>query len=84
MNFLAPRNMSFSPGDPVLEASYQRMATETTLEARKKAFAEVQARIYDQVYAVKFGDYYKWTATRSNVKGFVPYRIPRFWNVSFK
>jgi peptide/nickel transport system substrate-binding protein len=84
MNYLQPRNMSFSPGDPVLEASYQRMGTEITLEARKKAFAEVQARIYEQVYGLKFGDYYKWTATRSNVKGFVPYRIPRLWNVSFK
>ncbi len=84
MNYLQPRNMCFSPGDPVLEASYQRMGTEITLEARKKAFAEVQARIYEQVYGLKFGDYYKWTATRSNVKGFVPYRIPRLWNVSFK
>ena len=30
---------------------------------------------------LKFGDLTRKQASRANVKGFVPYRIPRMWNV---
>ena len=43
--------------------------------------AKFQARVYDQVLFLKFGDLYRKQAARSNVKGFAPYRIPRLWNV---
>jgi peptide/nickel transport system substrate-binding protein len=33
------------------------------------------------VHFLKFGDLVRKQAARANVKGFVPYRIPRVWNV---
>ena len=44
-------------------------------------FGKFQARVYDQVLFLKFGDLVRKQAARSNVKGFTPYRIPRLWNV---
>jgi len=48
------------------------------------AFARAQARLYEQVHAIKFGDLTKVQAARSQVKGFKPYRIPRLWGVWFE
>jgi peptide/nickel transport system substrate-binding protein len=55
-----------------------------TLEERKAAFARGQARILDQVLALPFGSLTKVQATRANVEGFKPFRIPRMSNVFFK
>jgi peptide/nickel transport system substrate-binding protein len=33
---------------------------------------------------LKLGDLTKVQAARANVKGFIPYRIPRLWNVWFE
>ena len=43
----------------------------------------MQKHVLDQVYAVPFGSFTKVQAVRSNVKGFVPFRIPRMSNVWF-
>jgi len=67
--------------DPELLAAWKDMNEAPTLEERKEAFARMQARIYDQVYLLKLGDLTKVQAARADVKGFKPYRIPRFWNV---
>jgi peptide/nickel transport system substrate-binding protein len=55
-----------------------------TLEGRKQAFAKLQQYVLDQVYAVPFGSLTKVQAVRANVKGYVPYRIPRVSNVWFE
>jgi len=55
-----------------------------TLEGRKQAFAKMQEYVLDQVYTVPFGSLTKVQAVRSNVKGYVPYRIPRVSNVWFE
>ena len=55
-----------------------------TFEARKATFAKFQDRVYDQVLFLKFGDLTRKQAARANVQGFVPYRIPRMWNVWFE
>ena len=67
--------------DPVIDQLYGELISGTTLEARKQTFGKFQARVYDQVLFLKFGDLVRKQAARSNVKGFVPYRIPRLWNV---
>jgi peptide/nickel transport system substrate-binding protein len=67
--------------DPVLDALFAELVSGTTFEARKVTFAKFQERVYDQVHFLKFGDLVRKQAARSNVKGFVPYRIPRMWNV---
>ena len=42
---------------------------------------KLQALVLDRAYAVPFGSLTKVQAVRANVKGFVPFRIPRFSNV---
>ena len=59
------------------------MNTLPTVRRRQKAFAAMQKYVLDQVYAVPFGSLTKVQAVRSNVKGFVPFRIPRMSNVWF-
>lgn len=68
--------------DPTLDALNAEMLSLPAEPARKAAFAKFQERIYEQVHFLKFGDLTKIQAARANVQGFVPYRIPRFWNVS--
>jgi peptide/nickel transport system substrate-binding protein len=55
-----------------------------TPEGRKQAFAKMQQYVLDQVYTIPFGSLTKIQAVRSNVKGYVPYRIPRLSNVWFE
>ena len=67
--------------DPEIDKLYAELVSGTSFEARKATFGKFQSRVYNQVLFLKFGDLYRKQATRSNVKGFVPYRIPRLWNV---
>jgi peptide/nickel transport system substrate-binding protein len=67
--------------DPALDKLFDEMVSGKTFEARKATFAKFQERVYDQVHFLKFGDLVRKQAARANVKGFVPYRIPRVWNV---
>ena len=83
-DLLPPTSLQYSPGDPVLTQAYEDMVNRPTLEERKAAFARAQARLYEQVHAIKFGDLTKVQAARSQVKGFKPYRIPRLWGVWFE
>jgi peptide/nickel transport system substrate-binding protein len=69
--------------DPKMLALWNDMNTLPTPQARMQAFAMMQEYVLDQVYAVPFGSLTKVQAVRSNVKGFVPFRIPRMSNVWF-
>jgi peptide/nickel transport system substrate-binding protein len=68
-------------GDPVFDQLYAELQSGPTLEARRATFAKMQERLYEQVKMLKLGDLTKVMAARSTVKGFIPYRIPRMWNV---
>jgi peptide/nickel transport system substrate-binding protein len=68
--------------DPTIDAIYAELLTRPTEAERKAVFARFQERVYEHVHFLKFGDLTKVQAARANVNGFVPYRIPRFWNVS--
>jgi len=80
-------NASYRPpddkDDPDLLADDQDMNTNPTPQGRKAAFARAQALILDRVYAIPFGSLTKVQAVRANVKGYIPFRIPRLFNVWF-
>jgi peptide/nickel transport system substrate-binding protein len=70
--------------DRPFNEAYTDMLTRPTLEERKAAFARAQHRLMDQALVLPFGWLHKIQATRVNVKNFVPFRIPRFSNVSIE
>jgi len=68
--------------DPVIEDAHRRLNSELRLEARQAAVRDFQKRMYDEAIAVKAGDMGVIQATRASVKGYRPYRIPRFWGIT--
>jgi peptide/nickel transport system substrate-binding protein len=87
MQFLAPPVPVYLPkdmkSDPDMVAAWTDMNTLPTPEARQAAFAQMQKVTLEKVYAVPFGSLTKVQATRANVQGFKPFRIPRMSNVWF-
>ena len=69
--------------DPELASLWKDMNSLPTPRGRQDAFAKMQQYVLERVYAVPFGSLTKVQAVRSNVKGFVPFRIPRMSNVWF-
>ncbi|MGC1578726.1 MAG: hypothetical protein WA813_21865, partial [Beijerinckiaceae bacterium] len=69
--------------DPDLVADWNDMNTKPTAEARQEAFVRTQKLVLERVYALPFGSFTKVQATRANVQGFKPFRIPRMSNVWF-
>ncbi len=67
--------------DPELARANQVLTTSTSLDERKKAFADFQKRMFEWVPAIKVGDLGRYQATRANVQGYAPARIPRMWDV---
>lgn len=85
MQFLADPNATYRPkddkGDPDVMAAWNDMNTLPTPEGRHAAFAKMQKLVLERVYALPFGSFTKVQGVRSNVDGFVPFRIPRMANV---
>jgi peptide/nickel transport system substrate-binding protein len=85
MKFFAPPASVYYPkndvADPDIVAAYNDMLSLPEAAARQAAFVKMQKTILERVYAVPFGSLTKVQATRANVKGFKPFRIPRFSNV---
>jgi peptide/nickel transport system substrate-binding protein len=85
--FAQPIPVYFPPKghpDPELLKLWNEMNTLPNDDARQQAFAEMQKYTLDQVYALPFGSLTKVQAVRSDVKGFVPFRIPRMYDVWFQ
>jgi peptide/nickel transport system substrate-binding protein len=70
--------------DPDMLGGVERHEQPADRGGRQAAFARMQKSRWSKVYAVPFGSFTKVQATRSNVKGFVPFRIPRMSNVWFQ
>jgi peptide/nickel transport system substrate-binding protein len=70
--------------DPEILALWNDMNSLPTVQGRKEAFAKMQKYVLEQVYTLPLGSLTKVQAVRSNVKGYVPYRIPRMSNVWFE
>lgn len=85
MQFLADPTAVYQPkdhkGDPDLMAAWNDMNTQPTPEGRQQAFARMQQITLERVYTIPFGSFTKEQGVRSNVQGFVPFRIPRMANV---
>jgi len=70
--------------DSELEGLYRKLISTPTMEMRKAVFIELEKQIYDKVYAIKLGDLGQYVAVRSNLKGYRPYRMPRFWDTWYE
>ena len=83
MSYFAPPTSFYRPKepDPDLVAAWNDMNTLPDAKDRQAAYARMQKLVLDRVYAVPFGSLTKVQAVRSNVHGFVPFRIPRMSNV---
>ncbi len=85
MAFFAPPNAAYRPAagkdDPDVVALWNGMNNLPDAAARQEAFVKLQAMVLDRALAVPFGSLTKVQAVRTTVKGFVPFRIPRFSNV---
>jgi peptide/nickel transport system substrate-binding protein len=88
MQLLVNPNAAYMPkdgkDDPDMLAAWNDMNNQLTEAGRQAAFARMQQITLDRVYAVPFGSFTKVQATRSDVKGFVPFRIPRMADVWFE
>lgn len=87
VQFLVNPGASYKPknntDDPDVLAAWQDMNGNPDPAARQAAFARAQKIIFERVYALPFGALTKVQATRANVQGFKPFRIPRMSNVWF-
>jgi peptide/nickel transport system substrate-binding protein len=87
MAFLSPPGAQYQPKDgkpdPDALAAWNDMNNLPTKEGRREAFGRMQQVMLEKAYVWPFGSLTKVQATRSNVQGFVPFRIPRFANVWF-
>ncbi len=85
MQFLVSPNAAYRPrddkDDPEVLAAWHDMNTLPTEQERNAASARMQRLVLERAYAYPFGALTKVQAVRSNVQGFVPFRIPRFSNV---
>ncbi len=87
MAFLAPPAAQYMPkdnkDDPDILAAWRDMNNLPTKEERKAAFGRMQGFLLDRAYSLPFGALTKVQASRANVEGYVPFRIPRLANVWF-
>jgi peptide/nickel transport system substrate-binding protein len=67
--------------DEVFDQTYHDMLNLPTFEERAEAFARAQHRVMENGLALPFGWLTKNQATRADVQNFVPFRIPRMYNV---
>ena len=88
MQLLVSPHAAYKPpgdkDDPEVVKLWQQMNELPTPEGRQEAYAKLQDYALQQVYAVPFGSFTKVQAVRSDVKGFVPFRIPRMFDVWFE
>jgi peptide/nickel transport system substrate-binding protein len=69
--------------DPELSRLNQVLNSSLKQEDRVKAFADFQRRAFEYLPAIKVGDFGRYQATRANVVGYAPSRIPRMWDLWF-
>ena len=67
-----------SPAKNELLAKFQ---SEPDQEKRMELWAELQALIYEEVPAIRIGDYYSLTISRKELKNFQGTTWPVLWNV---
>jgi len=81
VSFFAGPNARIQVEDPVISAANATLNSALTLPERQAAFGKFQKQMIDEAYVLKVGEVGIFQATRANVKGYKPYRIPRLWDV---
>ena len=86
LKFLAPPQNTYKPASPeqadkVFEAAWKDMLGLPNTKDRHAAFARAQYRVMEQGMGLPFGATVALVGTRTDVKNFKPYLIPRFSNV---
>ena len=78
-----PYNVSRAKSDADMDRLWSSFNAATNTAARKAIFEDIQRRIFDQVYFLKFGDIGMIDAVAADVQGFHAWNgAARFWNVS--
>lgn len=67
--------------DPRKDDAMKKFESSVRLEDRKAAWSEVQRLFYEDVVAVKVGDFYEYFVLQKKVQGFRPLDYPPYWNV---
>jgi peptide/nickel transport system substrate-binding protein len=71
--------------DTVLDDAYNKFYTSLDMNDRKAAWGVIEKRVLDQAYMIKIADMGDLRAfNKKKVENFVPYYLPRFWNVWMK
>jgi peptide/nickel transport system substrate-binding protein len=87
MQFMVNPNAGYMPkdgkDDPDMLAAWNDMNNLPDPAGRQQAFVRAQQIVLEKVMEVPFGSLTKVQATRANVQGFTPFRIPRMSNVWF-
>jgi peptide/nickel transport system substrate-binding protein len=81
VSFFAGPNARIQVEDPVIGAANATLNSALTLPERQAAFAKFQKQMTDEAFVLKVGEVGIFQATRANVKGYKPYRIPRMWDI---
>jgi len=81
---LAGPDTHFNEADPELDALYDQLTKDETIEARKATFAKIQERLYQIHGIIKVADVGMLQGTRANVTNFEPFRFPRMYDVWFE
>ena len=81
VSFFAGANARMQVQDQVIDAANQTLTTALSLAERQAAFSQFQKQMMEQAFVIKVGEVGIFQATRANLKGYKPYRIPRLWDV---
>lgn len=80
-SFFSGPNARMQVQDEVVDAANDTLNKSMNLADRQAAFGKFQQRMMEQAYVIKLGEVGIYQATRANIKGYKPYRIPRMWNI---
>lgn len=67
--------------DPQKQAAMEKFEGSVSLADRKVAWSQVQKLFYDEVVAVKVGDFYDYFVIQNKVQGFTAVDYPPYWNL---
>ncbi|HLJ61377.1 MAG TPA: ABC transporter substrate-binding protein [bacterium] len=67
--------------DPKKAAAMEKFEGSVSLADRKAAWSSIQQLFYDEVVAVKVGDFYDYFVIQNRVQGFTAVDYPPYWNL---
>jgi len=67
--------------DPKRDAAMQKFEGSVSLADRKAAWSEIQRLFYEQVVAIKVGDFYDYFVMQDKVQGFTAVDYTPYWNI---